>query len=184
MYSGWPKSVVWGITGPFILCAFGLETVRHMSPRVNDWVCRAFKPVMREHEKTKINSAIFYIISLLTVYFVFPTEVTVVSLLFLALGDPIASIIGLKYGKTKIYNHVSLQGSLACFAMSFMIAFIYAGFVFTHSLSGFSLVLFSAFAGITGAVAESSFPKLDDNLVIPIVSAPILLVLMFVFGIL
>lgn len=182
VYSGWTPTVIWSLTMVFVVWAFTLETARHLNPKVNDWVCRAFKPVMREHEKTKVNSAIFYTVSLLTVNLIFPLPVTILSLLFLALGDPVASVVGLKYGRTKLFSHVSLEGSLACFSMAFVIAFLYAGYFFDVTISGVPLFFFSLLAGLTGAVSESLFPKLDDNLVIPLVSAPVLWILMHLFG--
>lgn len=184
VYSGWPKLLVWGITGGFMLWSVSLETARHMSPRVNYWVMRAFGPIMREREKTKINSAIFYMFSIGVVYFTTPVEVAVLTLLFLAIGDPFAGIIGVVYGRRKISLHATLEGSLACFGACAGLAALGAGVLFDHHLTGFALVAFSLISGLIGAVAEISFKKLDDNLVMPLLSAPALWFLMKVFSIL
>ncbi|MBI1908852.1 MAG: hypothetical protein HYS22_01615 [Deltaproteobacteria bacterium] len=184
VYSGWPRSVIWGITGPFILWAFSLELIRHLNPRVNRWVFRVFGSIMREGENEKVNAAVFYILSMGIVYFVFPVEVAMLALLFIAVGDPIAGIVGIHWGRHKISSSVSWEGSAACFLVCAGLAALCAGRVFHHTLSGAPLVLFSLLAGLTGAVSEASFKKLDDNLVMPLLSAPILWGLMKVFEIL
>ena len=99
-FSGISKTLFWSISSVFIVWAISLETARHLNPKVNDWVCKWFKPVMRECEKDKINSAIFYMFSLLVVYAIFPLPITILSLLFLAVGDPVAGVVGVKFGKT------------------------------------------------------------------------------------
>lgn len=184
VYSGLPKAFIWTLTSLYILWAFSLEIARHRNPKVNEWVCRYFKPVMRESEKNRINSAIFYTISLLVVYFLFPLPVTILTLLFLAIGDPVAGVIGVYFGKVKIASHASLEGTLAGFVVCTLLSFLYAGFLFDVTLSGYSLIYFSLISGAIGATAELTFPKLDDNLVIPLISAPLLWILMHLFHLL
>lgn len=184
VFSGMSKPLFWSLAGGFVLFCFILETSRHLNPSINQWVCKWFRPLMRESEKTRINSAMFYIVSILFIYLVFPIEVTLLSLLFLAIGDPIAGIVGVYWGKIKLAPHVSLEGSLACFVTCSLITLICTVFLFDSSLSIFSILLFSFLSGTIGAVAESSFKKLDDNLVMPMLSAPFLWLLMKVFAVL
>lgn len=184
VYSGWSKTVLWTLAGGFILWAFVLETARHLNPRVNEWVCRYFRPIMREREKTKINSAMFFIVSMVIVYFVFPIEVTMLTMLFLAVGDPLAGIVGVYWGKRKLSPHVSLEGSLACFTACAALAALCAGVLFSTTLSLLPLLVFSLISGLIGALTESSFKKLDDNLVMPLLSAPLLWSLMHLFSLL
>lgn len=183
VFSGFPKTILWSLAGGFILWTVSLETIRHLNPKVNDWVCRWFKPIMRERERTKINSAMFYIVAMLIVYFVFPIEVTMLAMLFIALGDPVAGVVGVFWGKRKLSPHSSLEGSLACFATCALMAYACAGFLISTNISLFSLIIFSILSGLTGAIAEASFKKLDDNLVMPLLSAPILWGLMKVFSV-
>lgn len=181
VYSGWPKTIIWSLTGGFIVWAFSLETVRHLSPRVNQWVCRHFRPIMREREKTKINSAIFYIISMGIVYLTCPIEVSMLTLLFVGIGDPVAGIVGVTWGKTKITSHVSMEGFFACATTCALLAALCAGLLFQNTLSFLPLISFSLLSGMVGAIAEASFKKLDDNLIMPLLSAPVLWVLMKLF---
>lgn len=184
VYSGWSWTLIWTIAGGFILWSFSLETMRHFNPRVNRWVCHHFRPIMREAEKTRVNSAIFYIFSIGFIYFTFPIEVTMLTLLMLAVADPIAGIVGVYWGRRQISPHVSLEGALGCFVACAGLAALCAGLLFQTHLSGLSLFLFSILSGLVGAVAEGSFKKLDDNLIMPLISAPFLWILMKVFSIL
>ncbi len=184
VYSGWSQLLIWTITGPFIVWAFCLETARHRNPRINRWVLRAFGPIMREREKAKVNSAVFYILSMAIVYFACPIEVAMLTLLFIAVGDPIAGIVGVRWGHRRISAHVSWEGSIACFLACTGLAALAAGVLFEKNLTGISLIGFSLLSGVVGAVAESSLKKLDDNLVMPLLSAPPLWFLMKLFSLL
>jgi diacylglycerol kinase (CTP) len=182
-YSQLPHALVMGILTGFMVWGFSLETLRHFSPRVNGWVCAFFKPMMREREKTGINSGIFYMTSMLIVYWFFPPDIGMLTLLFIALGDPIAGIVGVYWGKRKLSDHVSLAGTLACFGACAVLAFVGAVWLFdTLTLSPLAAIGFALPAGLIGAVAELSFKKLDDNLVMPLLSAPLLWLLMRLFG--
>jgi len=184
IYSGWPKSVTWTLSLGLIISAFSLETWRHFNPKVNQWVCRYFKPVMREGEKTRINSAVFYIFAMVLVYFLFPLNVFGLTLLFIAIGDPVASIVGIKWGRTKLSRHVSLEGFLACFVTCGLMAFLFVSYLSHVHLALIPLLLFATLSGFVGAFAEASFKSLDDNLVMPLLSAPALWGLMKLFSIL
>jgi diacylglycerol kinase (CTP) len=182
-YSGFSNVVIWSITGPLLIGLFSVEIARHLNPRVNDWFCKSFKSIMREREKTGINSSVFYVIGMGIVYFVFPIEVAVLTMFFIAIGDPIAGIVGICWGRRKLSAHVSLEGTLACFVTCSLAAAVSATYLFDKTLPLLSLILFSMLSGLVGAVSEASLKKLDDNFVMPVLSAPILWILMKFFAI-
>jgi len=184
VYAGLSAIGLWSVAGPLLGMVFMIEIIRHLNPRVNEWACHRFKLIMREHEKTRISSASFYILSILIVYFVFPIEVAILTLLFIAVGDPLAGIVGVTWGKRKITEHASWAGSMTCFVFSAVLSGVYAGFLFDHHLMGLSLIIFSLIGGMIAAFAEAAFKKLDDNLVMPLLSAPLLWVLMKLFSVL
>jgi len=183
IYSPLPRSIIWTLYGAFMLSSFGLETMRHFLPRVNDWVIKAFRPVMREHEKNKINSAIYYMISMSLVFFFCPRDIAVLTMLFIAIADPVAGVIGVRFGSHRINTHASLEGTLACFITCTLLAVFAAKFLFTgYSLAGSNLMAFALLAGLSGALAEGSIKSLDDNLVMPLLSAPALWILLSVLA--
>ena len=85
------------------------------------------------------------------------------SLLIMTISDSFAAIIGIKYGKTKLYQNKSLEGSFSFFITAFIILVL-----FIPNLYLFYLILISLAVTI---VELFSFHKINDNLVIPISSA-------------
>lgn len=115
--------------------------------------------LLRKHEIDNFTGATYMMISALICIGFFPNEIAVVSLSFLAIGDTLAALIGIPFGKRKILNtSKSLEGSLACFTGCFIF-----GLLFLNPTV--------AFAGaIAATIAEFSRIPVDDNVKIPIVS--------------
>jgi dolichol kinase len=112
---------------------------------------------------------------------IFPRPVVSLTLLFLAFADPIASLVGIKYGKDKIFGQKSIQGFIAAFFVCVGITFFY--FLFFSSMTG-RLIVVSLLAGLVGACSELiPIGKLDDNLTLPVLSAVGLSILFYFFGI-
>lgn len=174
-YSGLSEIAVIMILAAFLSFAVGTEIVRRVYPSYNDKVLKMVGPMMRERERTQISSATWYLGSIMVLFLVYPKEVGIMALWYVAMGDTFAGIIGTRFGKHKFGNHLSVEGSLAAFAVCFLgtLLFAHTGFD-TFVLTGSKLWLFSLAGGIIGAGAEASFKRIDDNLVIPMVSAPLL----------
>ena len=51
-------------------------------------------PVMREHEKTRVASYIYYMAGCLLAVLIFPKMIAVTAILFLALGDTVSGLVG------------------------------------------------------------------------------------------
>ena len=183
VYAGLSELALNVLSIAFILFCLNLEILRHHNDGIKRFVNRVFGPIMREHEKTKVTAASHYIISMSVVYFIFPIEVAMLSLLFIAVGDPVAGVIGASFGKIKLKDHVSLEGFMACFVICAALSALCVTHLFNTTLGPLLAIPFALLGGFIGAVAESSFKKVDDNLVIPLVSAPLLWCLMQLFNI-
>ena len=111
---------------------------------------------------------------------IFPQEIVLLTLLFLAFADPIASYFGIKFGKDKIFGHKSLQGTVAAF---FVCAILCFAFFYTHNLLLDRLIVVSLLGGLIGSLAELiPIGKLDDNLTLPVMSAIFLYFMFLLFG--
>lgn len=184
VYSGLPETVVWSVTGIAVTFMFTVEFIRHKNQKFNSWLCKRLTWVMRERERHSINSSIYYAISMLLVYFLFPLEVAILTLLCLAVGDSAASIVGVYWGKRQIVGlRGSVEGFVACGVTCALLALFCAGTLFQNNLSGWPLISFAFSCGVIGAAAEGSLPQFDDNLIMPLVSAPAFLGMMKLFGI-
>jgi dolichol kinase len=91
-------------------------------------------------------------------------KVTIIALLVLSISDSIAAIVGIKYGKTKLLNK-SLEGSFA---------FLISASIIILSLSP-SLFIVNILAIFAAVIIELfSTPVLNDNLLIPVMTALVL----------
>jgi len=166
------KMMVFGI---FTVYALTSDVLRLVWPKFNAWTMRDLKKYMRKEEARRLNSMTFYSISTFLVCAFFPKGVAVLSILFLGLGDPMASIIGIKFGKHRI-GRLSLEGSLACFFTCFALSFLYP--LLAPQFTG-PVWLFALAGGLIGAFSERWTFRLDDNFTIPIVSASLLSALLY-----
>ena len=81
----------------------------------------------------------------------------------MSISDSFAALVGIKYGKTKIYGKKSLEGSF-----SFFISTIIILYMFMNNLSPFEYIYISLLITI---VELFSFHRINDNLTIPVFAA-------------
>tara|TARA_B110000014_G_scaffold261546_1_gene253484 strand:- start:1180 stop:1662 length:483 start_codon:yes stop_codon:yes gene_type:complete len=143
-----------------------VDFLRHHISLIEKVYLFLFDRVTRDVEKQKnvLTGASYYLIGcLLTVYFINDESIIMASLLVMSISDSFAAIIGIKYGKTKIYKNKSLEGSFAFLGATLIILSF-----FVPGLSIPGLI----FISITLTFVELlSFHLLNDNLTIPISSA-------------
>ena len=144
----------------FFVGAIFLEGLRLFAPKARKWIHWIFDPIMRVAEEKKVSGATYLLIGAgLTIYF-FPKPYAIVSLLMLTLSDTAAALIGVAYGKTKLWAK-SLEGSLAFFASAAVIVSLTPGIGFKEGLVGV----------LTGTLTELLPIPLNDNLTIPLITA-------------
>lgn len=149
-------------------------------PALNRLFSWMFKPVMRESERRKVSGMTSMMIGLTLIIFIYPKNVVLLALLYLAFADPLASYFGIKFGKDKLVGNKSLQGSLAAFAACFIASII---FLNALDLMRERLFIVSLLGGLIGAVSELiPVGRLDDNFLFPVLSATGLAGLFYVFG--
>lgn len=157
-----------------------LDILRQHYENVNHILLKAFQPIMREHERKTLAGTTYLLTGVLLIVFLFPKDIVVLSLLFLALADPLASYVGLLYGKDKLIGNKSLQGSIAAFLTCTITAAVY---FYSHNLMLERLLIVSVLSGLIGAAAELlPIGKLDDNFTLPVLSAFMLWLLFYIFG--
>ena len=108
---------------------------------------------------------------LTTFFWDFPSHITI-SMLILAISDPVASLLGKKINYNKSFNlygdHKTYIGSSAMFISSFLISFISTSYLFNW---GFQFCFIaSIFIGLSSTISESISHKGSDNLSIPIIT--------------
>ncbi|MDO9183088.1 MAG: hypothetical protein Q7U04_11800 [Bacteriovorax sp.] len=161
----------------FSACAFFVEFLRLRNSKLNQLLMVLMKPVMRESEKNAVSGMPFYALGVSLSLFFFPTQIAILSVLFLIFADPIASFCGILYGRDKILPNKSLQGTIAAFSVCYIVTLVFG---LIHASPSMNLLVFSIIAGAIGAVSELCSQFVDDNLCIPVISGLGLFLLNFI----
>ena len=101
------------LLGLFIAWMTFLEYWRFKNPKVNRWLFEHFKGYTKEKEVARISTTTLFLIASALTILVFPRGVAIASVLFLTVGDPVAEIVGVAYGRLKILRGKTLEGTLA-----------------------------------------------------------------------
>jgi dolichol kinase len=135
------------------------EAVARRAP----WVNRLF---VRVEEQVRESAMIPYAIAVLLTILTVPKRAALVGIYTLAVADPLAAMVGIRYGRRRIAHNRSLEGSLAFFTATLVIA----GFVlgWGTNVSAFAIVWASGTIGLAAAVCEALPLRIDDNLTIPL----------------
>lgn len=119
----------------------------------------------RREEVNAHTSMVSCIIGAFIAVAVFPRPIAVLSFFLLAFADPAASVIGILFGKDSLWNGKSIQGSLACFVVSFVVILV---FVSNQHLAATGFLPIAFIGAFVTALAELGIVKIDDNFSIPI----------------
>ncbi len=159
-----------------MLIAVPLDMIRVRAPRWNRVFIKLFRPIMRDSEVQRLAGTSALITGVSILVWAFPREVVILSLAFLGWADPIASYIGIKYGRRKIFKHKSFEGCAAAFFVCFVFSLFFL--IFTYGFQ-FSFIFISLLAGLVGALAEGiPIANVDDNLSMPLLSGIFLWILL------
>lgn len=146
-----------------------MEFVRLRNPKFNSVAIKLWGPVMRSNEVNKMSGTPFYVGSVLLSIAVFPKPIAILSILFLAVGDPISSLVGILWGDKGIRfsNGKSLIGTAAGMGICSLITMVY---FIANQVPMAQAFLIALAGGIAGGGAEMIPLEIDDNFSIPIVS--------------
>ena len=155
------KQLVVGILAFVTWLLLCFEILRYVFPDFSSLLLKFVSPILRSHEKQgKILGSTYFVTSSLLSIVLFPQEIAVASITFLALGDLFAAIIGKKWGRIKIFSGKSFEGSLACFIICFFVSIL--------------VIRIKPVVGFFGAIAATIFELvpigIDDNLTMPLTS--------------
>ncbi len=154
-----------------------LDALRRTSENLNRFLIRWSSCILRKTEIRQLTGGSYAIIGVGISYFIFEPPVSQLAVLFLAVGDPTASLFGLLYGEKKIMGQKSWAGSLAALFFCSLSAFLFL--TFCHPNLG-SPLLYSLIFGLTGALAELiPLGRLNDNLTQPLVSGFLMSLVVF-----
>ena len=169
--------------GYFAVCAAVLgflnDLFRLNNKKYNSLCIKYMGPLMRKSEKDGFSGLPFYALGVGLSIIFYQTDIALLSILFLVFADPIASFVGVNYGKDKILPNKSLQGTIAAFFVCFLISVFYLQDL---NISSINLMAFAVLGGVIGSLSElASTFNIDDNLTIPVISGGGLSVINYFF---
>jgi dolichol kinase len=173
--AGIPAPVGVATLGAILAFTVLLETVRLRSPRVNHVVLKVGAPIMRAHETTRMSTVPQYLLASILAIAIFPKPVAILSILYLACGDPMASLFGIRFGHLgpRFSSGKSFIGTAAGVLVCALVTAIFA------SVTGLTydptvILALSVIGGLAGGTAELLPFEVDDNFTIPTASGFVL----------
>jgi dolichol kinase len=119
-----------------------------------------FHILLRQKEKAGIGSHVYFTLGALIAVSVFSKNIAFAAILMTTFGDMSAALIGKMFGKIRIFaNGKSLEGCIAEFIVDLFIAVLLIQNPFV-----------SVFMAFVATYVETTFVKIDDNIVIPVFS--------------
>lgn len=148
------------------------DMVRLRSPRVNAVFLRHCESLVREQEASRLTGAAYLLVGSLAAFLAFPRDIAMLAVGFLAVGDPIATIVGTYRGRTLLLGRTP-EGDLACLlsCIPVALAFHYAGF---------DVRLPAALAGaVFATLAQAVHTPVNDNLTMPLLAGFVMWLMAF-----
>lgn len=183
LFSGMSQTTAVLVLGTALGICLMVETARLKIPAFNEHVLRIWGPFMRSCEVTKMSGVPFYLLATLLAFGIFPKPVGVLSVLFLAIGDPIASLAGILYGKNSIpiAQGKSLIGTLAGVVACALVTLVFIK-VWPVPVSDGAWLALTVVGGLSGGLAELAPFDMDDNFTIPMISGFVMWLAFIVCG--
>jgi dolichol kinase len=155
------------IFGTIACIVYVVDRVRIAYPeavaRLAPWVNRV---LVRAEEEVRESAMIPYAIAVLLTILSVPKPAALIAVYTLAIADPLAAVVGIRWGRRRVAKNRTLEGSLAFFGSTLTIAAL----VLAKSTGAPGLTIAAAAftIGLGAAVCELLPLRIDDNLTIPL----------------
>jgi glycerol-3-phosphate acyltransferase PlsY len=143
--------------------ALVLESARLAYKPLNRVLVSWLKPILKKGEERKVTAATFMILASLGCFLFFDKGIAVAAMLFISVGDPLASLVGSRAQSLRLWGK-SPWGSLALFSSAAGLALVLAA---TNVASPLWVLLVG---GAVAAITELLPLPIDDNATVPLVA--------------
>lgn len=116
-----PRQVVLVIALVALVLTVAVEWGRQRWPlleRLFEWL---IGPALRRGEESKPTTGTWSMLGIIITLFAFRREFAIPAILYAQIGDPAAEIVGRNWGRRRLPNGKSLEGSLGCFTVSLVV---------------------------------------------------------------
>jgi len=155
------------VFGTIACVVYLIDRVRIAYPEwVARWVPAVNRLLVRAEEQVRESAMTPYAIAVLLTILTVPKPAALVAILTLATADPLAAIVGIRYGRRRIVRNRTVEGSLAFFGATFLVAASVLGF--GTGAGVFTVIEAALMIGLAAAACELVPVRLDDNMTIPL----------------
>ncbi|MBI4198981.1 MAG: hypothetical protein HY535_00710 [Chloroflexi bacterium] len=141
----------------------GAEALRVAFPRFNALFRQAFRGLMRAEEERHVTGATYVLLGTLACFALFPRDLAILAVLFVALGDPAAALVGRRFPRGRVFGK-SPWGSLAMVATGLAVGGL------LHAAGAVEFHWIMAVGAVVATAAELLPLPLDDNLRVPLLA--------------
>ena len=173
-----PHGVVMAVAASATAMLAIAEVTRLSSGPVNRWVFRRFGWLLKPREERRVTSGSYLVAASLVTLALFQTPVAVLAILYLAVGDPAASIVGTRFARLRLPVPVpwtprerqakSVEGTLAFLAAALAVAALLRG------VGVYGVFWPAALGALAAALAELLPAPVDDNVTVPLAGAAVM----------
>ncbi len=142
-----------------------IDVVRFTTKKGDELFWRHLGFLAGDREKTGPTTSLYYALSLLLCAVLYPKEAVLGAIICIAIGDPVAMIVGKRYGRIRLRKK-SIEGSLAGFLVCVPAIYL--------ATSSMRVAVVGSFAG---ALIEFLPLPVDDNLTVPLFSGAVMTLL-------
>ncbi|MBN1945161.1 MAG: hypothetical protein JW797_05760 [Bradymonadales bacterium] len=166
------RTATLAIGGGILAIFLFLEVMRKRSAGWNEKLLKVFGKMGRLHETRRVCTSTWYMGGLVIGVFLFPRHAIAMGTLVLAFADPVASLVGKRWGQLKIHADKSLAGTIGFFATSLVMCTLFMWWL-VPTVSPTAAVGAAAVISLAGALTELLSTRINDNLTIPLVAGAV-----------
>jgi len=164
--SSFPTELVTTYLG-IITCIFiCLDLLRIHTPYLNGLASDWFSFLLRKHEMYSLSGSSWFLISALLSLSLFSKPLVILGFFYLAIGDPLASYIGIKFGSKQIGEKTWVG------FFGFFIPCTLVGIFWLLQIVELKMAIIAAVnSALVAGLCEKFVNEMDDNLLTPLASS-------------
>ncbi len=116
--------------------------------------------LFRPRERNNVTGTVFFISATIIVFGAFDYQIAMLALLMTVFGDLMSALVGIRFGKHKLFKRKTAEGFLAGLAINLLIGYLF--------LPAFPIIFIPM--AFMAAFVELMTNKIDDNITVPLFS--------------
>ncbi|HLG25992.1 MAG TPA: phosphatidate cytidylyltransferase [Candidatus Gracilibacteria bacterium] len=138
-------------------CLLVLLEIEYIRLEVKPKIPKMFN-LFRAREKNNVTGMVFFIAATIIAFGAFDYEIALLALLMTVFGDLVSALVGIKFGKHRLFRKKTWEGFLSGLFMNLIVGYLMFPAIPT---------LFVSMA-VVASVVELMTNKLDDNITVPL----------------